>query len=150
MVIYTCQHQDRVHINNRSTCVLTHELTNVTSTDLIFCHCYICYTCVSSSDSRSFRQNNTLYICIISGNYGERGIEVFKELARERNVCIAESLSAPTVDGDDEFDRIIKALLKNKNASVVVCFCEGRTARRLINAMKDYPEAQGHFQILAR
>ena len=101
-------------------------------------------------DSRSFRQNNTLNICIISGNYGERGIEVFKELARERNVCIAESLSAPTVDGDDEFDRIIKALLKNKNASVVVCFCEGRTARRLINAMKDYPEAQGHFQILAR
>lgn len=90
--------------------------------------------------------------CISSspGNYGEKGIEEFRNLAKTKNICIANSEAAPSVENDVAFNKIIEALLQTERARVIVCFCEGMTARRLMMAMKRTPKARGHFQILAR
>ncbi|WAR06850.1 GRM5-like protein [Mya arenaria] len=85
----------------------------------------------------------------MKGNYGERGIEVFKNLARTKNVCIAEAAAAPSVDADQDYDMIISNFLATARANVIVCFCEGRAARRLMMAMKRNPRARGKYQILA-
>lgn len=87
---------------------------------------------------------------IFSGNYGEKGIEEFRNLAKNKNVCIANAEAAPNVDNDVAFNKIIETLLKTDRARVIVCFCEGMTARRLMMAMKRTPKARKHFQILAR
>lgn len=86
----------------------------------------------------------------VSGNYGEKGIEEFRNLAKTKNICIANAEAAPSVDDDKAFDNIIATLLKVKRARVIVCFCEGMTARRLMIAMNRAPAARNHFQILAR
>lgn len=92
----------------------------------------------------------SFFVFFFSGNYGERGIEEFKKLAKAQNVCIAEALAAPSVENDTAYNVIIQTLLKTDSARVIVCFCEGYTARRLMQAMKREPRAHKHFQILAR
>ncbi|KAL4233562.1 Metabotropic glutamate receptor 1 [Mactra antiquata] len=83
------------------------------------------------------------------GNYGEKGIEVFRNLAKAKNVCIANSEAAPSVENEIAFNKIIETLLKTESARVIVCFCEGMTARRLMKAIKRNPKARGKFQIVA-
>ncbi|XP_045197998.1 metabotropic glutamate receptor 1-like [Mercenaria mercenaria] len=94
---------------------------------------------------------NWTYISTVhsEGNYGEKGLEEFRNLAKTKNVCIANAEAAPSVDNDLAFNKIIETLLKTARARVIVCFCEGMTARRLMMAMKRIPKAREHFQILA-
>jgi citrate lyase beta subunit len=76
-------------------------------------------------------------------------MEMFRDLAGSYNICIAEEDSVASNDEDMEFDRVVDNLKKAPNASVVVCFCEGHTVRRLLQAMVR-KGVDGKFMIIGR
>lgn len=69
-------------------------------------------------------------------NYGQSGIQAFRELAEEADVCIAREDSVLSNAADEVFDKVILNLKQDLNAVVVVCFCEGLTIRGLLRATK--------------
>ncbi|XP_017773261.1 PREDICTED: metabotropic glutamate receptor 1-like, partial [Nicrophorus vespilloides] len=69
-------------------------------------------------------------------NYGQSGIQAFRELAEEVDVCIAREDSVLSNAADEVFDKVILNLKQDPNALVVVCFCEGLTVRGLLQATK--------------
>ncbi|PNF32911.1 hypothetical protein B7P43_G01845 [Cryptotermes secundus] len=69
-------------------------------------------------------------------NYGQSGIQAFRELAEKANVCIAKEDSVLSNAEDEVFDGVIRKLDEDKNARVVVCFCEGMTVRGLLASTK--------------
>jgi hypothetical protein len=97
-----------------------------------------------------------LFIFLLSENYGQSGIQAFRELAEKNGVCIAKEASvsckvlnsSPTKShvrlylqilsnaDENSFDDVLKNLNVDKSANVVVCFCEGMTVRGLLVAMK--------------
>ena len=70
------------------------------------------------------------------GSYGQSGIQAFRELTHNLNICIARDESIPTLAPDEAYDYVIGQLLQDKNANVVVCFCEGKTVNGLLAATK--------------
>ncbi|ELU03139.1 hypothetical protein CAPTEDRAFT_198326 [Capitella teleta] len=56
------------------------------------------------------------------GNYGERGIAAFETLADRAGICVAKSLKIPREVKPDTFKRLIKELLENQKAKVVILF----------------------------
>ncbi|XP_068088084.1 metabotropic glutamate receptor 1 isoform X3 [Hyperolius riggenbachi] len=71
------------------------------------------------------------------GNYGESGMEAFKELAAQEGLCIAHHDKIYSNAGEKSFDRLLGKLRERlPKARVVVCFCEGMTVRGLLMAMK--------------
>ncbi|XP_022903794.1 metabotropic glutamate receptor 5-like [Onthophagus taurus] len=69
-------------------------------------------------------------------NYGQSGIQAFRELAEQTEVCIAREFSVLSNDKEEIFEKAIKTLDQDKQAVVVVCFCEGFTVRGLLEATK--------------
>ncbi|XP_048526534.1 metabotropic glutamate receptor 1 [Dendroctonus ponderosae] len=69
-------------------------------------------------------------------NYGQSGIQAFRELADEADVCIAREDSVLSNAADEVFDKVILNLRQDLNAVVVVCFCEGLTVRGLLRAIE--------------
>lgn len=85
-----------------------------------------------------------------SGNYGESGMEVFKELASQDGLCIAHSDKIYSNAGEKHFDRLLRKLRERlPKARVVVCFCEGMTVRGLLMAMRRLGVA-GEFLLIGR
>ena len=88
--------------------------------------------------------------CLFSGNYGESGMEVFKELASQDGLCIAHSDKIYSNAGEKHFDRLLRKLRERlPKARVVVCFCEGMTVRGLLMAMRRLGVA-GEFLLIGR
>ncbi|KAL7888750.1 hypothetical protein AOLI_G00037240 [Acnodon oligacanthus] len=82
---------------------------------------------------------NWTYVSAVhtEGNYGESGMEAFKELAAEEGLCIAHSDKIYSNAGEKHFDRLLRKLRERlPKARVVVCFCEGMTVRGLLMAMR--------------
>ncbi|KAL7872300.1 hypothetical protein SRHO_G00072830 [Serrasalmus rhombeus] len=82
---------------------------------------------------------NWTYVSAVhtEGNYGESGMEAFKELASEEGLCIAHSDKIYSNAGEKHFDRLLRKLRERlPKARVVVCFCEGMTVRSLLMAMR--------------
>ncbi|XP_051731638.1 metabotropic glutamate receptor 1 isoform X3 [Ctenopharyngodon idella] len=93
---------------------------------------------------------NWTYVSAVhtEGNYGESGMEAFKELAAEEGLCIAHSDKIYSNAGEKHFDRLLKKLRERlPKARVVVCFCEGMTVRGLLMAMRRRGVA-GEFQLI--
>lgn len=85
-----------------------------------------------------------------SGNYGESGMEAFKELASQEGLCIAHSDKIYSNAGEKHFDRLLRKLRERlPKARVVVCFCEGMTVRGLLMAMRRLGVA-GEFLLIGR
>uniref|UniRef100_A0A8C4NNS6 Glutamate receptor, metabotropic 5b n=1 Tax=Eptatretus burgeri TaxID=7764 RepID=A0A8C4NNS6_EPTBU len=85
------------------------------------------------------RRYNWTYVSAINteGNYGESGMEVFRELAAEENICIAYADKIYSNAEELRFDDIVRKLAGYlPHAQVVVCYCEGMTVRRLLMAMR--------------
>ncbi|XP_040409007.1 metabotropic glutamate receptor 1 isoform X2 [Cygnus olor] len=73
----------------------------------------------------------------LQGNYGESGMEAFKELAAQEGLCIAHSDKIYSNAGEKSFDRLLRKLRERlPKARVVVCFCEGMTVRGILIAMR--------------
>ncbi|XP_051501453.1 metabotropic glutamate receptor 1-like isoform X1 [Myxocyprinus asiaticus] len=93
---------------------------------------------------------NWTYVSAVhtEGNYGESGMEAFKELAAEEGLCIAHSDKIYSNAGEKQFDRLLKKLRERlPKARVVVCFCEGMTVRGLLMAMRRRG-VSGEFQLI--
>lgn len=84
------------------------------------------------------------------GNYGESGMEAFKELASQEGLCIAHSDKIYSNAGEKHFDRLLRKLRERlPKARVVVCFCEGMTVRGLLMAMRRLG-VFGEFLVIGR
>nr|QRN45433.1 metabotropic glutamate 1-like receptor isoform X1 [Carausius morosus] len=69
-------------------------------------------------------------------NYGQSGMQAFRELAERANVCIAKEDSVLSNAEDEVFDAVVRKLAEDQNAHVVVCFCEGMTVRGLLRSVR--------------
>lgn len=86
---------------------------------------------------------------LFTGNYGSSGMEEFKEMLEEHDICLATEDRVEDEDNDEIHDLVIEKLLQTENARVVVCFCEGLTIRRLLQAA-GRKNAGGRFLFLGR
>ncbi|KAM8913445.1 metabotropic glutamate receptor 1b isoform 1-T1 [Spinachia spinachia] len=85
------------------------------------------------------KRYNWTYVSAVhtEGNYGESGMEVFKELASQDGLCVAHSDKIYSNAEEKHFDRLLRKLRERlPKARVVVCFCEGMTVRGLLMAMR--------------
>ncbi|XP_033847009.1 metabotropic glutamate receptor 1 isoform X1 [Periophthalmus magnuspinnatus] len=85
------------------------------------------------------KRYNWTYVSAVhtEGNYGESGMESFKEIASQEGLCIAHSDKIYSNAGERHFDRLLRKLRERlPKARVVVCFCEGMTVRGLLMAMR--------------
>ncbi|XP_015267527.1 PREDICTED: metabotropic glutamate receptor 1 isoform X2 [Gekko japonicus] len=85
------------------------------------------------------KRYNWTYVSAVhtEGNYGESGMEAFKELAAQEGLCIAHSDKIYSNAGEKSFDRLLQKLRDRlPKARVVVCFCEGMTVRGILIAMR--------------
>ncbi|XP_037306152.1 metabotropic glutamate receptor 1 isoform X1 [Pungitius pungitius] len=85
------------------------------------------------------KRYNWTYVSAVhtEGNYGESGMEAFKELASLEGLCIAHSDKIYSNAEEKHFDRLLRKLRERlPKARVVVCFCEGMTVRGLLMAMR--------------
>ncbi|XP_047244718.1 metabotropic glutamate receptor 1 isoform X2 [Girardinichthys multiradiatus] len=85
------------------------------------------------------KRYNWTYVSAVhtEGNYGESGMEAFKELASQEGLCIAHSDKIYSNAEEKHFDRLLRKLRERlPKARVVVCFCEGMTVRSLLMAMR--------------
>uniref|UniRef100_A0A674APG1 Metabotropic glutamate receptor 1 n=1 Tax=Salmo trutta TaxID=8032 RepID=A0A674APG1_SALTR len=97
------------------------------------------------------KRYNWTYVSAVhtEGNYGESGMEAFKELASQEGLCIAHSDKIYSNAGEKHFDRLLKKLRERlPKARVVVCFCEGMTVRGLLMAMRRLGVAGGEFLLI--
>ena len=84
------------------------------------------------------RSFNWTYVSTVAseGNYGEMGIESFKQEATLRNICIAVHRKIIQSARPDDFDVVIDDLLKQSMARVVVLFLRVEDASNLLLAAK--------------
>ncbi|XP_034966553.2 metabotropic glutamate receptor 1 isoform X1 [Zootoca vivipara] len=85
------------------------------------------------------KRYNWTYVSAVhtEGNYGESGMEAFKELAAQEGLCIAHSDKIYSNAGEKSFEKLLQKLRDRlPKARVVVCFCEGMTVRGILMAMK--------------
>lgn len=94
----------------------------------------------------------TLYVSLVFhlGNYGESGMEAFKDMSAKEGICIAHSYKIYSNAGEQSFDKLLGKLRSHlPKARVVACFCEGMTVRGLLMAMRRLGLA-GEFLLLGR
>ncbi|KTG09596.1 hypothetical protein cypCar_00021936, partial [Cyprinus carpio] len=119
---------------------------SATSMDLSDKSLYKYFMRVVPSDAQQARamvdivkRYNWTYVSAIhtEGNYGESGMEAFKEMAGKEGICIAHSDKIWSNAGEQSFDRLLVKLRKYlPKARVVACFCEGMTVRNILMAMR--------------
>uniref|UniRef100_A0A8C5ENV1 G-protein coupled receptors family 3 profile domain-containing protein n=1 Tax=Gouania willdenowi TaxID=441366 RepID=A0A8C5ENV1_GOUWI len=119
---------------------------SATSMDLSDKSLYKYFMRVVPSDAQQARamvdivkRYNWSYVSAIhtEGNYGESGMEAFKEMAGKEGICIAHSGKIWSNAGEQSFDRLLERLRAHlPKARVVACFCEGMTVRNILMAMR--------------
>ncbi|XP_039600099.1 metabotropic glutamate receptor 5b isoform X1 [Polypterus senegalus] len=85
------------------------------------------------------KRYNWTYVSAIhtEGNYGESGMEAFKDMAAKDGICIAHSYKIYSNAGEQSFDKLLRKLRSHlPKARVVACFCEGMTVRGILMAMR--------------
>lgn len=84
------------------------------------------------------------------GNYGESGMEAFKDMATKEGICIAHSDKIYSNAGERSFDKLLQKLRVHlPKARVVACFCEGMTVRGILMAMRRQ-RLVGEFLLVGR
>ena len=68
------------------------------------------------------------------GSYGQTGIKTVKTLADENGICIAYAREVNIDRGEEDYDEIVRNLIRNKEAKVVVLFVQGTHGRGIIKA----------------
>ncbi|XP_029111476.1 metabotropic glutamate receptor 5b [Scleropages formosus] len=119
---------------------------SATSMDLSDKSLYKYFMRVVPSDAQQARamvdivkRYNWSYVSAIhtEGNYGESGMEAFKDMAAKEGICIAHSDKIYSNAGEHNFDRLLHKLRGHlPKARVVACFCEGMTVRGILMAMR--------------
>ena len=87
---------------------------------------------------------------VFAGNYGSSLNEVFKNIAQEAGICIAQTEQVFNNAEDEAYDTVLKNLLMYKStARAVACFCEGMTVRNLLKATRRL-EVAGDLLLIGR
>ncbi|MFT7800288.1 metabotropic glutamate receptor 5-like [Arapaima gigas] len=130
---------------------------SATSMDLSDKSLYKYFMRVVPSDAQQARamvdivkRYNWTYVSAIhtEGNYGESGMEAFKDMAAKEGICIAHSDKIYSNAGERSFDRLLDKLQGHlPKARVVACFCEGMTVRGILMAMRRR-RLGGHFLLV--
>uniref|UniRef100_A0A3Q3KKF4 Metabotropic glutamate receptor 5 n=1 Tax=Monopterus albus TaxID=43700 RepID=A0A3Q3KKF4_MONAL len=130
---------------------------SATSMDLSDKSLYKYFMRVVPSDAQQARamvdivkRYNWSYVSAIhtEGNYGESGMEAFKDMAAKEGICIAHSGKIWSNAGEQSFDRLLERLRAHlPKARVVACFCEGMTVRNILMAMRRQ-ELVGEFLLI--
>uniref|UniRef100_A0A8C9WCN2 Metabotropic glutamate receptor 5 n=1 Tax=Scleropages formosus TaxID=113540 RepID=A0A8C9WCN2_SCLFO len=130
---------------------------SATSMDLSDKSLYKYFMRVVPSDAQQARamvdivkRYNWTYVSAIhtEGNYGESGMEAFKDMAAKEGICIAHSDKIYSNAGERSFDRLLDKLWGHlPKARVVACFCEGMTVRGILMAMRRR-HLGGHFLLV--
>uniref|UniRef100_T1KRK7 Receptor ligand binding region domain-containing protein n=1 Tax=Tetranychus urticae TaxID=32264 RepID=T1KRK7_TETUR len=81
------------------------------------------------------------------GNYGSSLMEVFKNLAQDVGICLANTEVVTNNAEDWKFDEIVISILQTKSVKVVACFCEGMTVRGILKAIRRL-NATGEFLLV--
>ena len=92
------------------------------------------------------RHHNWTYISALNSedDYGRKGIRAVKDLSRENGICVATAREILKGGGREEYDVVVRALLRTRNARVVVMFVHGDDGHGIITAAKRQGAA-GHF-----
>ncbi|KAJ8368080.1 hypothetical protein SKAU_G00081080 [Synaphobranchus kaupii] len=132
---------------------------SATSMDLSDKSLYKYFMRVVPSDAQQARamvdivkRYNWSYVSAIhtEGNYGESGMEAFKDMAGKEGICIAHSDKIYSNAGEQSFDKLLRKLREHlPKARVVACFCEGMTVRGILMAMRRQ-KLVGEFVLVGR
>ncbi|KAJ8256760.1 hypothetical protein COCON_G00189120 [Conger conger] len=132
---------------------------SATSMDLSDKSLYKYFMRVVPSDAQQARamvdivkRYNWSYVSAIhtEGNYGESGMEAFKDMAGKEGICIAHSDKIYSNAGEQSFDKLLRKLRAHlPKARVVACFCEGMTVRGILMAMRRQ-KLVGEFLLVGR
>lgn len=76
-------------------------------------------------------------------------MEIFKNLAQDVGVCLANTEVVTNNAEDEKFDEIVTSILQIKSVKVVACFCEGMTVRGILKAIRRL-NATGKFLMIGR
>ncbi|XP_015794170.2 metabotropic glutamate receptor 1-like, partial [Tetranychus urticae] len=74
-------------------------------------------------------------------------MEVFKNLAQDVGICLANTEVVTNNAEDWKFDEIVISILQTKSVKVVACFCEGMTVRGILKAIRRL-NATGEFLLV--
>ncbi|XP_052781155.1 metabotropic glutamate receptor 8-like isoform X3 [Mya arenaria] len=70
------------------------------------------------------------------GNYGEKGVSAFEEIAKKFGICVAQSLKISRMATDEEFDKIVDDLISIHKAKAVVMFVNEDNCRKLLLTLR--------------
>lgn len=68
------------------------------------------------------------------GEYGEKGISSFIQLATKSGICIGVSITINRNADDQEFDKVVETLLSKEKAKAVILFVDEDKTRKLLSA----------------
>ncbi len=95
-------------------------------------------------------EHRSIHVLPSIGNYGESGMEAFKDMAAKEGICIAHSDKIYSNAGEQSFDKLLQKLRGHlPKARVVACFCEGMTVRGILMAMRRHGLV-GEFLLVGR
>lgn len=80
----------------------------------------------------------------VEGEYGERGIAAFTELAEKAGICVAVNEKIARNAQLEHFEPIVRNLARHKNARVVVLFVDEDNCRKLLQTSRKLHH-EGHF-----
>lgn len=83
------------------------------------------------------KQNNERARTRVAESYGQSGMAAFREEAARGGVCVAREEALRAAPGPREVEAALRRL--NGGPRVAVCWCEGRTARALLDSMAREP-----------
>ncbi|XP_059609665.1 metabotropic glutamate receptor 4 [Phlebotomus argentipes] len=84
----------------------------------------------------------------VEGDYGEKGISSFINIAAQLGICVAVSEKILRNSKAEDFDRIIEHLIQKPQARVVVMFVDEDNVRKLLQATIR-ANRTGHFYFIA-
>ena len=76
-------------------------------------------------------------------------MQVFRQYADRKNICISKEYSILSNDNDAEYDKLLSLILEEPKARIIVCFCEGETVAAILKAIRRFNRT-GHFLLVGR
>ena len=95
-------------------------------------------------------RHNWTYVSTVhsEGNYGQDGIKAVHQLAEEEGICVAYSKEIRRGADAEYFDHVVKGLIQNQNARVVILFTQTQDGVDVLKALSRTDMA-GHFIFIA-
>lgn len=98
------------------------------------------------------RKFDIRYVQIVhtADNYGEKGAEIFQQLALQEKICVSQTLSFPeqSLVTPESANDIVLELLNKPIANTVIVFTDTANINEMLRAVRRNPEAIGKFRFI--